>query len=248
MSAMIAAFRAEMMHWRHAGLSFKLWLRDDDAVAVTPALERLLALSVTYHVPILLAVIPVFAEKALARKLVEFPLVTPCQHGFSHHNHANPGMRPIEFGGRPIPEMVADLSAGRRRLQDVFDKPLPPILVPPWNRIDPDLPALLPGLGFTTLSTFGANQFSQHRALSEHNCHVDIVAWREGRKGFENVMGQLIVAMEKARLEGGRAVGLLTHHLVHDAAAWSVLEKLCAIMAREDDVVFADIRDLLPLR
>ncbi len=59
----------ELETWRAAGQTARLWLRDDDAVAVTPALERLLALSSRYRSPLLLCVIPMRAEKDLAGRL-----------------------------------------------------------------------------------------------------------------------------------------------------------------------------------
>ena len=72
---------AELDRWSEAGRQIRLWLRDDDAVAPTPALDRLSALGERFALPVLLAVIPAQAEPALAEALRDRPSLLPCQHG-----------------------------------------------------------------------------------------------------------------------------------------------------------------------
>jgi hypothetical protein len=55
------------------------------------------------------------------------------------------------------------------------------------------------------------------------NAHVDIVDWRHGRR-FIGEARALELAMKG--LASGEPVGFLTHHAVHDAAAWTFLERL----------------------
>ena len=81
---------AELDRWVEAGRSVQLWLRDDDAVAPSPALSRLSDLAERFEAPVLLAVIPMLAEPALAAALARMPLLQPCQHGVRHQNHAPP--------------------------------------------------------------------------------------------------------------------------------------------------------------
>ncbi|HYE00178.1 MAG TPA: hypothetical protein VEH84_12405, partial [Alphaproteobacteria bacterium] len=140
----------ELDLWGAAGRVATLWWRDDDAVAATPALDRLLAPAL----PLTLAVIPAAAEPGLAERLRTAPAVTVAQHGWSHADHAPPGAKSIELGGRPAAAVAADLAAGRDRLAALFGERFRPVLVPPWNRIDPAVLPLLPGLGYAGLSTF----------------------------------------------------------------------------------------------
>ena len=79
--------------WRAAGRRPDFWLRDDDAVAPTPALERLLGLTEQFEVPLMLAVIPAHAGGELAGAIAGRPTVTPVVHGWSHENHAPPARR-----------------------------------------------------------------------------------------------------------------------------------------------------------
>ena len=51
------------------GQRITFWLRDDDAVTTTPALDRLLSQAATFDVPVVLAVIPMPAEPELASSL-----------------------------------------------------------------------------------------------------------------------------------------------------------------------------------
>jgi hypothetical protein len=55
---------------------------------------------------------------------------------------------------------------------------------------------------------------------------VDIVAWRE-RKQFVGESAALAQAIKS--MTGEEPVGWLTHHAVHDAAAWEFLERLFTV-------------------
>jgi hypothetical protein len=99
-----------------------------------------------------------------------------------------------------------------------------PVLVPPWNRIRPSLAEKLPGIGFTGLSRDG--KAKPVAGLAQVNTHVDIVAWHEGRRfiGEPEALSAAIELMEMTS-----PVGWLTHHAVHDEAAWRFLERLFAL-------------------
>ena len=226
---------AELDQALEAGRTIRIWLRDDDCVAVTPALERLAALCRRLDLPILLAVIPEPAEPELVGWIDAHPAVTPCQHGFAHRNHAAPGERARELGGSRSEEAVLDeLARGRARLQALFGNRLSDILVPPWNRIDADLVSRLPTIGFSALSTFGPQDPD---AIPRLNSDLDIIDWRNGRVGRP-----LDDLLRKFSAIVGRQdrVGILTHHLAHDATAWAALEEMLAGLRAHPAVVFTD--------
>jgi len=216
-----------------AGRRARLWLRDDDAVAPSPALDRLIALSERYEAPVLLAVIPAGAGPALASRLALAPLATPCQHGFAHVNHAPPGQKKREYGpDRPLAAMQAELEAGHERLRALFGARLAPVFVPPWNRIDAEAARLLPGLGFRALSVFGGRP-APIAGLGRLDCRLDIVDWRGGRVGRDH--GALAAELARHLAEAfvtDEPVGVLGHHLVHDETAWGFLDTLLARSAR----------------
>jgi hypothetical protein len=226
MSDAFAAVDEELARWREAGLAPRFWLRDDDATAPTPALERLVALARRHDVPVLLAVIPEQAIPALAARLGGEPLVTPCQHGVRHRDNALPGTPSLELGGRhAAEEVLADLGAARTHLLGLFGARLSGILVPPWNRIAPEVAAHLHEVGFTGLSTWSWQR--KGTRLPELNTQVDVMDWanHEGRDvGW--IAGELHRRLAQARERGGAPLGILTHHLVHDERAWETLETL----------------------
>jgi hypothetical protein len=219
------------MSWRDfedecAGRRPSFWWRDDDAGAVTPELKRLLALSSRFSVPLALAVIPDKAEAELFRELPA--RVSVIQHGTDHRNRAAPGEKKTEYPpGEPVEEALARVSSGCGRLRAFAGSRLAPVLAPPWNRVRPDLLKKLPAIGIRGISTYGPRASAEPApALRQVNTHVDIVAWRGG-KGFAGEAEVLSKAMRA--MESDEPVGWLTHHAVHDAAAWAFLERLLTL-------------------
>ncbi len=215
-----------------AGVSPAFWLRDDDATAPTDALDRLLGLARTHAVPLALASIPATAEPALARQLADSPDVSVVVHGWTHSNHAPAGEKKQELGAhRPAAVVLRELSDGLSRIHDLFGPRACPVLVPPWNRIDAALLPHLSELGFRGLSVFGP---PRPAPLPLVNTTVDIIDWRGTRGCRDHVdLAAEIADQVEARITdpGLPAIGILTHHLVHDEAAWSFLEQLFASTA-----------------
>lgn len=245
MSDWTDALYRELDEWNFAGVAATLWWRDDDAQAPTAALDRALALAQQYGVPLALAVIPHGMDDALPARLESAGAeVTVLQHGFAHRNHARPGEKKTELGThRPPAEIHRELSAGFAALESAFGAAggarsvkFVPALTPPWNRI---APALLPDLaarGFTGVSTFGARSSpSPAPNLRAVNTHADIIDWKGGKvfAGAEAASAALVAHLQARRLgevDDAEPTGLLTHHLVHDAAAWEFLAQLFAAL------------------
>ena len=223
----------ELAAWASEGREATFWWRDDDAVAATPALDRLLRLTERGGIPLALAVIPASAEPGLAERLSTQPLTSVLQHGYAHRNHAAVGMRAVECGGaRSLDAVTGELAMGRERLRALFGRRFIPVLVPPWNRIDAVLPPRLPALGFVGLSTWGAREGAEACAgLRQVHTHADPVAWRKGRVfgGVErcaNAIADHLQARREGRVDPQEPTGVLTHHLVHDEPGWAFLEAL----------------------
>ncbi len=238
-----APLERELALWREENRVLPIWWRDDDAVTASPALERLSALSARLALPVHLAVIPAAAEPALAAHVAEAPHLIPVQHGWSHENHASSGEKKAELGAhRPVAEILTELRRGRQRMRELFGGRQRPMLVPPWNRIAPEVISGLPELGFSGLSTFTPRRGPWAApGLEQVNTHVDPVDWK-GTRGLLPVP-QLIDGLvanladrRKGAADAAEPLGLLTHHLVHDDAVWAftetVLERLLAGPAR----------------
>ena len=199
------------------------WWRDDDAMEVNESLRRLLALSARKRIPLALAVVPAGAQPELFELL--HAQVTVLQHGTDHRNRASPGEKKTEYPqGEPLDAARKRLSAGLERLRAAAGEKLLPVLAPPWNRIRKDLLAELGRIGLRGLSTYGARSSAEPvPGLRQVNTHVDIVAWRRGKR----FIGEAEALSAVARyLASDEPIGWLTHHAVHDAAAWQFLERL----------------------
>ena len=230
----------ELDRWADAGLSATLWWRDDDAARATPALGRLLGLRAGLGIPLALAVVPAVAGEDLAAAIAGAGGVSVLQHGYAHRNHAGHGAPKAELGPNRAPDdALGELAAGRERLVALFGGPAAAVLVPPWNRIADRLLPRLGAAGYTGLSTYGPRA----RALAapgvvQVNTHVELIDWRGGR-GFVGEAAALGLAVghlaarrggasDGAGDGGGEPTGLLSHHLVHDEAAWDFIAAFVA--------------------
>lgn len=221
----------ELDHWRAAGRSIPIWWRDDDAVSVTPALDRLEALSKRTGVPVHLAIIPAHAEPALARHLDTRDHLIPLVHGWSHENHKPGRKKQAEFGDhRPVDLMADSCQDALRRMQALFRDRLVPLFVPPWNRISDDLLPRLPGLGYVAISTMKPREARLAApGLERINTHFDPINWKAEKVLQDPGVMIAQVAGDLADRRAGRTdadepYGLLTHHLVHDDAIWDFTE------------------------
>ncbi|MEA1833664.1 glycosyltransferase [Methylobacterium durans] len=221
-----------------------VWWRDDDAVAASPALDRLLGLSERFAVPVLIAAIPGLVEPSLARRIGLAEQASLAVHGLVHADHAPAGTRPAEFGPhRPLPVLIAaaDDALGLARARLPGDRLLP-VFVPPWNRLADDLAAALPDLGYDGLSAApGATR--DVPGLLRFDGQIDPVDWR-GTRSLVNPDRLVDRVLHHLAETPDAPMGLLTHHLAHDAALWHFIERLLALLAGHPAVRFADPRRL----
>ena len=231
---------AELDRCAAAGRRVTFWLRDDDAVAVTAELERLLTLAGQWRIPLVLAVIPMPAEPELAMRLADLDRVRVATHGFAHRNHAPPGERKQELGAhRPAATVLDEIRLGRERLDALFPGKTVPMLVPPWNRIADALIPHLPGLGLRYLSSFG--QEAPHQPapdLLRVDCQLDIIDWRSRRAHPRETLSGQLADLVRRRAGTSAPIGILAHHLVHDAAAWAFLAELLRLTAGHEAVTW----------
>lgn len=227
----------ELARWADAGRVATMWWRDDDAVAVTPALDRLLALRRSYDLGLALAVIPAALDPALPARLRDEPAsVAVLQHGYAHQNHAAAGEKNVELGPhRPAMVVIGELGTGLLAMEQAFGDRFLPVLAPPWNRIAPALVPVLPEIGLRGLTTYGArSRVHPVRGLLQVNTHVGPIEWRPTRRfpGEDRVLAALVRelgarrALPAAAPAADEPTGMLTHHLVHDDDIWTFMDRL----------------------
>jgi hypothetical protein len=225
------SFSDELARWRDAGRVVDFWWRDDDAARPDPALARLLALAQTTATPLALAVIPMQAEHEALESIG--PGVSILQHGSDHRNRAAAGEKKTEFPAAESPiAALARLVAARQRLADLARDRFLPVLAPPWNRLPEALAPQLAAAGYRGLSRYGRRAAAQAGPrLIQVNTHADLIAWHAGRgfAGEEAVLGAAVRHLadkREGKADAGEATGWLSHHAVHDEAAWRFLERL----------------------
>lgn len=213
----------ELARRRDAGRPARFWWRDDDAGAVLPGLKKLLSLSKASAVPVALAVVPGAAEPELFALLHEGASVL--QHGTDHRNRAAAGEKKTEYpAAEPLEAAAARVAQGFGRLRALAGARFLPVFAPPWNRLRRDLLGKLTAIGIRGVSLYGPRAAAEPApGLRQVNTHVDLVAWGQGKRfiGEEEAIG---LALRTLALE--EPVGWLSHHAVHDAAAWAFLERL----------------------
>lgn len=219
----------ELDEWHSTGLTPRFWLRDDDVTDPSPALDRLLAVTHDYSIPILLAAIPKPSGEALRARLEDIDAVRIATHGWSHDNHAPDGEYYQELGlHRGLDIVVEELTRGKIKLQQLFGKKLSTLLVPPWNNIDERLLPHLSSIGFQAVSVQGASLMDKRSAdLAVANIHLDIIDWETWHcHDKARLIKELSRELRKMRQGDREPIGILTHHLVHDDAAWYFLARL----------------------
>jgi len=209
-----------------------LWLRDDDAASPAAALSTLLQLCAANNVPVCAAVIPAAVEPGFAAWLGEHEAaIAVVAHGFAHINHAPPAEKKAEFGDHRAPAvMAAELGMSLERLTDAFGGAARPVFVPPWNRLGSSARAALAEAGFRALSAKTQATHVPVTGVTVIDVDIDIIDWRgtRGYGGDECVVGALCTRLRTLRQQGrtNQPTGILTHHAVHDQAAWTFLQTL----------------------
>jgi hypothetical protein len=212
------------------GDAIRFWWRDDDAGRADPALDRLLELADHRAAPVALAVVTAWLEDSAEAAIISSRQASVLQHGIAHRNRAPLGVKRVELAYRPVAVLIQELERARMHLADVFGTLFVAVLVPPWNRIHPDLVEHLAGR-YVGLSTFGARTVERVApGVLRVDTQLDPVDWRGGLGfvGLELALGHLIELLETSEAP----IGVLTHHRVMDEAGWTFLDRLLDLVGR----------------
>jgi hypothetical protein len=227
----------ELDAWSAAGRTARFWWRDDDASAPSPQLSRLLGLADDLKVVVALGVVPKHAEPSLARFLAGWRCCV-WQHGWTHKSHKSG-----EFGdGRTLNAMVEDVLTGQHRMDDLFGSDgWQRVFVPPWHLVTLPFKSVLPALGYRGIST-GEPLTSALDHVVEVAAEIDVMDWRVRAISTERTLEDALLArLRKRRADGAqtsRSLGLLTHHLAFDDAAWDAVSRLLRLLRSHEAVAF----------
>lgn len=255
--------RRELDRWADGGLTANFWVRDDDAIQVSPGLERLRHVAISRGIQIGLAVIP---GKALP-DLIDFLACGtqefyPMCHGWQHINHSR-GSKPAEFGpDRPATELIMDARSALRRFNELFPS-AKAVFVPPFNCATTALVKSLPHIGYfgaslmpgrverallklsyglSWLPTIKIPVFSN---LPRIDVHLDVINWETMNAQSTEMIVSAVLQNLRGRRRGLIAadapIGLLTHHLVHNEGIWNRCDEVLDNLQSHDAVSFVDL-------
>src|SRR3990167_7052026 len=225
----------ELGQWQQIGRIVTFWWRDDDAISDTPALRTLL--TITDPFPIAIAVIPAKCDVTLSGLLASYSRVAIFQHGWRHLKIDG---QLIEFPAtRNSKTVLAELQAGHTILTELFGAQFLPVMVPPYHGWSNDFTSLLEVTGLIGFSVKGATP-SPRRTFKVVNVHIEPIVWSvPPTLGDPDVHIAAIVAELQQRRSTGSTepIGVLTHHLSHDAATMTFCEELAGILKVNPAVV-----------
>ncbi|HEY3949565.1 polysaccharide deacetylase [Phenylobacterium sp.] len=247
------ALALELRRWRRAGRTARLWWRDDDAAGSATTLERLLldrlvAVARKAGTPVTLAVVPSGELSGLAVRLAEAPaLVSVAQHGTDHQNRragAAAGELPHDWTAAQVREALNHGWARMATLPRAIK-----VFMPPWNDLHPALAAVLAEEGYQALSASGGLGEAAGSGLPRLDGHLDLMRWRGGVRfrGRGRFAANLTAELRRRRRarRWDAPIGLLTHHLAHDAAAWSFLAEFLAWTRARPEFAWTSLQELL---
>jgi hypothetical protein len=242
----------ELAAWQASGRRASFWWRDDDAVAATPALERLVDLSARAGAPIGVAAIPKLIEPSLARAVAGHSTVWLLQHGFAHIDHAKGREKGAwELGlHRPMAIVLGELEAGRAIMQPAFGAQFLPVVAAPWNHIDPQLMPGLRARDYRGVSSYGERPlFPPLPGFVEANIHFDVSNWKHGARfrgeaaALEMIVGHLR-RRRSGEAEWDEPTGIVTHHAALDEASWHFMADLLAFVDRHPAAVWLSPKEI----
>ena len=242
-----AALRRELDLWAASGRRLQMWWRDDGARTPSKPLDRLLATARRYETPLALAVIPDMDRSLLAARLACERQVVVIQNGVDGQKVDLAATPQADFPLRyPREAMETRLVEGREGL-DVMPR-FAAVFVPRRNAVHPDLAQALSACGYRGLSALGQDLASA-QGLTRIDVHLDLMEGPAGAgfTGGEPFMARFLKLARDRRRAGDwdQPIGVLTHHLDQDEAAWRFLDDFLDRTTGSLAVRWRSINDLI---
>lgn len=226
--------------------SITFFFRNDDVGWEDTRLFALLDLFAEFNLPLDLAAIPTAISPRTAARLqtlVERDLgkLSIHQHGYAHLNHEQTG-RKCEFGETRSRELqLADIEAGKDRLNDLFGPMAEPIFTPPWNRCTADTAACLRDAGFKLLSRDTTAPQLKTDGLAELPVSID---WFAKRKKVRLTPEEIGSSFSTAATACSR-VGVMLHHALMNEEERARLGELLRLISTHSQARCVLMRDFI---
>ena len=228
-----------------SGKELQVFFRADDIARVDQRFSRLMQLFLAHAMPLCLAVVPNWLDKASWQDLQEFhpdnPLWCWHQHGRSHRNHEVQGKK-CEFGDSRSKEAIRnDLAGGREILIQTLGDLFYPVFTPPWNRCGAITLELLEKLGFNAVSRSEGAKPPAEGILPDLAVNIDLHTRKENdfSEGWQNLLVEFAKAADRGRM------GIMLHHQRMNEAAFAFLDLLLGELTSFQHISCHTFRELL---
>lgn len=224
----------------------KIFFRADDIGVPSVAFNALCRIFKYFEVPLALSVVPSWVNTNRANHLFQIaspsePLWSWHQHGWRHTNWEKDGKK-AEFGpSRTENQKWQDLWKGVNKMKEILGNAFVPVFTPPWNRITPDVPALLYKLGFKAISIDQKLITKQHN-LKVFRIYLDLHTRKISRptSAFDTLIedcNRLFTVREPA--------GIMIHHNRMNINAFLFIANLIELAKKSPYVTITSFRDML---
>ena len=256
--------RCELDCWIERGLKVRFWVRDDDACEMSSSLAHLHEFATRHDITIGLAAIPSKIHPSLPQFMKdEGRRFHPMCHGWQHINYAPAGHKPSEFGNeRPMSLLIQDAQWALSTFRKFFPNP-DVVFVPPFGQISRAMIKALPGIGFAGLSA-GPGWFERKKlrlssctvriprvniaswsVIPRLDVQIDPIDWQQRTAHSADTICEAIVRCLRLRrmgfLPSDTPVGLVTHHVDHDAKVWEICDDVLDFLRCHDAVEFLHV-------
>jgi hypothetical protein len=244
------ALTHELDQWEGQGRTATFWWRDDDAGPDDGLLDGFLAQRQALGVPLALATVPAWLEERSAAALRADSGCRVLQHGVNHTDRTRGDRRKMELCDEALPTGLADaITQGKNGLETALGPRFLPVMVPPWNRVDPGVEFALVAAGLAGLSTLGPRKTPTRSGLYLANVHIDLIDWKTDRAfaGESRCLSAAIdhlSARRRGEADADEPTGLMTHHRVHDTQSRSCVDRFVAFVRDHPRARWLDASDV----
>lgn len=226
-------------------IPLQVFFRADDIAFVDEPFRKLMNLFLAHEMPLCLAIVPEWVDRAGWKSMEEFSPKSPLwcwhQHGTRHLNYESQGKK-CEFGdSRSEEEIRKDIVDGRDTLVRIIGDLFFPVFTPPWNRCSLKTLDILKELKFKAVSRSAGAIPPAKDILPDLAVNVDLHTRKENdfTESWQNLLSEFQTAAQKGRM------GIMLHHQRMNDSAFAFLDLLLTELGSCRNVSYCTFREVL---
>lgn len=227
----VRRFKHEISLWGSSEPRPEFFWRDDDLSKTVPSLERFLRLSDRYNVPVAFAAIPTLLTSGAAQAVRGSRHGRIAVHGFTHTNHAAPGLPSSEYPeGRASADVLGELRDGQALVREHARDRFLNLFVPPWGRFDRSFDGLLARAGVIGFSA--STNSGRYSVPIQYDCQL-VTEHGGTALDFDQIVDRVTRQLQLRRTGAWPRrlpIGIMTHHRTFNPELEARLEALLGLL------------------